>query len=74
MSEPIKELRAVDLDGDGLQELVALEYAYNGNSRKASITVWEWNGFGFSLQARQDGRFSSLLVLPAEQGKLLLAN
>lgn len=74
MSEPIKELRAVDLDGDGLQELVALEYAYNGNSRKASITVWEWYGFGFSLQARQDGRFSSLLVLPAEQGKLLLAN
>jgi len=74
MSDPINEIHAADLDGDGLQELVALEHAYNSNSRKASITVWEWNGFGFSLQARQDGRFSSLHVLPAEQGKVLLAN
>lgn len=72
MADPLREIHAADLDGDGRQELVALEHAYNGNPRASSITVWAWHGFGFSLQARQNGRFSSLLVLPAEQGKVIL--
>ena len=72
--DPIRELRATDLDGDGLQELAALEYAYDADPLRASLTVWSWNGFGFSLQARQAGRFSSLLVLPAESGNVLLAH
>lgn len=74
LADPIEELRAADLDGDGLQELYALEYAYNGDPGRASLTVWSWRGFGFSLQSRQEGHFSSLLVLPAQSGNVLLAH
>lgn len=74
LADPIRELRAADLDGDGLQELAALEFAYDGDPRRASLTVWSWNSFGFSLQARQEGRFASLLVLPAGSSNVLLAH
>lgn len=74
MSDPISHIQAADFDGDGLQELAALEYSYDADPRKASITLWEWNGFGFSLLDRQDGGFSSLLPLPIGSGNVLIAN
>jgi hypothetical protein len=74
LADPLHSLHAADLDGDGLQELTALEYVYDGDSEDASLTVWSWNGFGFSLEARQEGDFSSLLVLPTDTGNVLLAH
>ena len=71
--DPIRNLRAVDLDGDGFQEMVALEYQYNSDPGQASITVWSWNGFGFSLDTRQEGNFNSLFVLESEGNKVIVA-
>ena len=73
LADPLHSLHAADLDGDDLQELAALEYVYDGDPEKASLTVWSWNGFGFSLSARQAGDYSSLLVLPTDSGIVLLA-
>lgn len=74
MADPIHSLQAVDLDGDGNQELAALEYKYDGNPRDGSLVIWHWNGFGFSLAARQAGDYSSLLVLQTNSGKVLLTH
>lgn len=72
MADPIYSLQAVDLDGDGNQELAALEYEYDGNPHGSSPVIWHWNGFGFSLEARQAGGYSTLLVLQTNSGRVLL--
>lgn len=72
MADPIHDLTAMDLDGDGKQELAALEYAYDHEPTAADIVIWRWNGFGFSLMTRRDGRFSTLLALETESGPALL--
>lgn len=74
LAAPVHSVIAADLDGDGLQELAALEYAYEGNPDLAAITVWVWNGFGFSLETRQNGPYASLLVTQTNSGNLLLAH
>jgi len=63
-ADPFTAFRALDLDGDGWQELLALEGAYDDPpSSSRALTVWEWNGFGFSLLSRGPmGRFESLIV------------
>lgn len=73
LADPIHALQAVDLDGDGYQELAALEYPYDGNSNRSAITIWSWNGFGFSLADRQEGSYASLLVKQSNSRNLLLA-
>ena len=72
--QPIRQLSAADLDGDGYEELAALEYQYDLSPRKAALVVWHWNGFGFSLGARQPGNFSTLNVLNNQQGTWLVTN
>ncbi|MEJ2600537.1 MAG: VCBS repeat-containing protein [Anaerolineales bacterium] len=64
LAEPLRSFAAVDLDGDGRQELVALETAYDDppSSPARALSVWSWNGFGFSLLARQNGPFRQLAV------------
>lgn len=73
LAAPIHSLVAADLDGDGRQELAAVEYSYNDKKRTGSLVVWRWNGFGFSLVARQAGAFSSLLATQSGKNVLLLA-
>ena len=72
MADPIRNLYAVDLDGDGTQELAALEYKYDGNEQDGSIVIWSWNGFGFSLDARLSGTFGSLKIIENEYQKWLV--
>ena len=74
MVQPIRSLVAADLDGDGYQELAALEYHYDGSPHQASLVVWQWNGFGFSLGARQQGRFSTLNILENQHGTWLVTD
>jgi hypothetical protein len=59
LAEPLQAFVAADLDGDGRQELVGLETSYDApaNAPSAAVSVWAWNGFGFSLLARQSGAF-----------------
>jgi hypothetical protein len=69
LAEPLQAFVAADLDGDGRQELVGLETSYNAtaNSPAEAVSVWAWNGFGFSLLARQSGAFRQMATY-APQG------
>jgi poly-gamma-glutamate synthesis protein (capsule biosynthesis protein) len=63
VAAPIHELELGDLDGDGLEELAAIEAADGARY----LTVWRWHGWGFSLMWRSlPGAYSDLVILPAE--------
>jgi hypothetical protein len=72
LSDPIHSLLAIDLDGDGYQELAAIEYAYDNKNSDGSVVVWQWNGFGFSLADRENGTYRSLFALSADQSVILI--
>jgi hypothetical protein len=58
LANPISQLKAADINGDGFNELIALESEYDSHSDSGSVTVWQWQGFGFYLQDRLKGNFS----------------
>ena len=64
LAQPLLSIAPADLDGDGWQELVALEGDYDATlcEPASALTVWGWNGFGFDLLDRQAGRFRSMEV------------
>ena len=66
--DPILDFAVVDLDGDGKDEFLAMEGKYTDMSRSKAwaLSVWEWNGFGFTLVDRLHGNFrhASILALP----------
>ena len=72
LSDPLHSLLAIDLDGDGYQELAAIEYAYDSKNSDGSIVVWQWNGFGFSLADREEGTYRSLFALTANSSVILI--
>ncbi|MGB9606754.1 MAG: hypothetical protein ACPL88_12835, partial [Bryobacteraceae bacterium] len=61
--QPIVALEFWDVDADGRGELVVLE-APAGNGPGAQghwVSIWRWNGWGFSLLWRsEEGRFRDL--------------
>ncbi len=63
---PFLALAVRDVDGDGHNELIALEgnYATGPLGPATSIDVWHWNGFGFVLE----GRFPTPITLFDEWG------
>ena len=65
IADPISHLTLGDVDGDGANELVALEGAY-GESLDAparQVSVWRWNGWGFTLQWRSPaGAYANLTL------------
>ncbi len=63
LAAPIHDLQVLDLDGDRFQELAALEQSYDVNAKVSSVVVWRWNGFGFSLDTRLEGRYTDLWTL-----------
>jgi hypothetical protein len=68
LAEPLQAFVAADLDGDGRQELVGLETSYDApaDSPAEAVSVWAWNGFGFSLLARQSGAFRQIAAYAPE--------
>jgi hypothetical protein len=65
---PILEVELGDLDGDGLEELAAIEAPIDDSARY--VTVWRWHGWGFSLVWRSPpGEYHDLILLPAEKEK-----
>jgi hypothetical protein len=74
LADPLSAFIAADINQDGRQELAALETRYNAPSFAAqSITVWEWNGFGFTLLTRgPKGYFRSLNTIRTSAGQELL--
>jgi hypothetical protein len=64
VADPIVELAAADVDGDGASELVVLEGSYEMPDAPAShVSVWRWSGWGFTLQWRSPGGLWDHLVL-----------
>jgi hypothetical protein len=47
LDRPNLRAALIDGDGDGKKELLALEGSYT-DSGKFQLTLWEWNGWGFS--------------------------
>jgi hypothetical protein len=74
LSDPIAAFSAVDIDGDGRQELIALEGTYDRSKHVAqAITVWDWNGFGFTIRWRSSmGRFRALTAAHILDGPIFL--
>jgi hypothetical protein len=74
LADPLSAFTAVDINQDGLQELAAMESQYNAPFfATRSITVWEWNGFGFTLLTRgPNGYFHSLNTIRTSAGQELL--
>jgi poly-gamma-glutamate synthesis protein (capsule biosynthesis protein) len=72
LSSPITEVALGDVDGDGAQELVALEEQSGGGR---TVSVWRWHGWGFNLVWRsQPGWYENLsLVGDAVNAPLTIA-
>jgi len=63
LANPISNIMAADLDGDGLVELAALENDYDAKQKGGQLTIWRWVGFGFSLLDRSESRWERLTIL-----------
>ncbi len=74
LAEPLQVFYAADLDGDGFQELAALEGHYDDppGTPAWSLSVWRWNSFGFSLAERLQGRFADFQPLVSHAGGTFL--
>lgn len=57
LAQPISHLQAADVDQDGYQELIGIEGKYDAGET-GDLTVWKWQGFGFSLSERIAGKFT----------------
>ena len=74
LAEPVTQLAAADLNGDGRQQLITLESEYNAPAWEPArrLKVWDWNGFGFSLVFTLEGPFDRMQALRAPDGHTLL--
>lgn len=74
LKDPLRALSVADLDGDGFEELLALEGAYDVKSSIGKLTIWHWNGFGFRLLNRIEEPFSQYGIISDSQHVYILAN
>lgn len=74
LANPLSAFTPIDIDQDGQQELAALEGHYNASFiATRSVTLWEWNGFGFTLLARSPkGYFHSPARIQTSSGQEVL--
>jgi len=70
LADPLFHLAATDIDGDGIEELMALEGRYGArrSTHAGNLTLWRWNGFGFNLDARWNVGFSQFQILRSADG------
>ncbi|HCS38893.1 MAG TPA: hypothetical protein DIW44_04830 [Anaerolineaceae bacterium] len=72
--EPVFNIRAADLDGDGNQELVTIEGMYDNWNKSGDLTVWEWSGFGFRLRERLQEKFSEFGIVSTNQSVMIITD
>lgn len=72
MAEPILRFFPADWDGNGHQELLAVEGEYTRPEEATAVTLWEWNGFGFTLSDRMRGETNRAVLLNKPGGSPLL--
>jgi poly-gamma-glutamate capsule biosynthesis protein CapA/YwtB (metallophosphatase superfamily) len=70
VSDPIQEVALGDVDGDGLEELVVLEARHDGSGQ--AISVWRWNGWGFSQVWRGESGNYRNLRLGGDSGRIVI--
>jgi hypothetical protein len=64
VADPILVLAASDVDGDRANELVVLEGSYDApDAGVRHVSVWRWNGWGFTLEWRSPGGVGDHLML-----------
>lgn len=68
LSKPFTDFAFASLDGDGEDELVAIETLRDG---KHCISVYSWNGFGFTLE-RQRGAWNQARFVANEAGHVVI--
>ena len=66
MTAPILEVALGDVDGDGTQELLVLEEGRQETGASlATLTIWRWQGWNFSLFWRSaPGAYADLRLAP----------
>ena len=69
---PVSQLHVLDLDGDGWQEMVALEGQYDQKEPGGDLTIWKWNGFGFTLADQVKQNFQALQVINVDSQKWVI--
>ncbi len=74
MIDPVFHLSAVDVDGDGNQELIAIEGKYDTPNLVGSLTVWDWSGFGFRLRDRLARPISEYGIISDGQDVYIVSN
>jgi hypothetical protein len=72
LANPISAIRAIDIDRDGFAELVAVEGEYDSAVETGNITIWQWQGFGFTLFDRIEGNYTGYEVYRTDQQTSIL--
>ena len=73
LADPIFNLKTADIDNDGFEELFALETEYDASSG-GNLTVWGWQGFGFTVVDRLEGIFSNYSIVVNDGQLIVLTN
>lgn len=73
LADPISRLQLADIDQDGYDELIAIEGKYDSNGF-GNLTIWKWQGFGFTLIDRVKGEFSVYSLLQSGDHLVVLTN
>lgn len=71
---PLLALAVGDVDGDNINEVVTLEGDYDAgwDGTANHVDVWQWNGFGFSLEWRSPkGAFHQLSLASTDNEEIL---
>ncbi len=69
LAEPLLSFYATDWNGDGRQELMTVETLYDQPLQGTALSLWEWNGFGFSLLGKEVIRIGKFVFLSDGEGK-----
>ena len=72
LAQPVQSFSVVDLNQDGVQELITLDGRYENNRMPAqTLSIWNWNGFGFNLSAQVIGQFRLQKIVQTEDQRTI---
>jgi hypothetical protein len=73
LADPISQLQVVDIDQNGYEELIGIEGKYDA-LEGGNLTIWKWQGFGFSLMDRVEGVFSKYSLVKSGDHVVVLTD